>query len=106
MRGAKTKRCRNVWTALSPAVFPAAPILDIKQVFEDEHIHGVREMFVEVEHPVAGKITITGNPIKMSETATKVRTPAPLLGESNDEIYQELGFDAQTISNYKAKQVI
>lgn len=102
----KDKTVQECLDSIAPSGVPAAPILDIKQVYEDRHIHDAREMFVEVEHPVAGKITITGNPIKMSETAAKVRTSAPLLGENNDEIYQELGFDAQTISDYKAKQVI
>ena len=102
----KDKTVQECVDSITPSGVPVAPILDVKQVYEDKHIHEVREMFVEVEHPVAGKITITGNPIKMSETATKVRTAAPLLGADNVEIYRSLGFNDQTINDYKTRKII
>jgi len=85
---------------------PAAPIYDVKQMTEDKHIREARQMFVEVEHPIAGKITITGNPIKMSETPTTPRKCAPLLGEHNKEIYGKLGFDSVTLKEYEDKKII
>lgn len=85
---------------------PVAPIYDIKQVVEDKHIREAREMFVDVEHPVAGKITITGSPIKMSETPTTPEKCASTLGADNGEIYGALGLDAQTLQEYKAKRII
>ena len=91
---------------ITKAGVPVGPIFDLKQVYEDKHIHGAREMFVQVEHPVAGNITITGNPIKMSETPLKVRKSAPLLGEDNEEILIGLGYDTQTLEDYKARMII
>jgi len=88
------------------ADIPVAPIYNVKQVVEDTHIREAREMFVNVEHPVAGKITITGNPVKMSATPTTPTKCAPLLGEHNEEIYGALGFDSQTIKEYKEKKCI
>ncbi len=85
---------------------PVAPIYDIKQATEDEHIRNAREMFVEVEHPVAGKITITGNPIKMSATPTTPTKCAPLLGQDNESVYGSLGLDAETLKAYKEKKII
>ena len=61
---------------------PAAPIYDIAQVVADPHIGGAREMFVDIEHPVAGKMKITGSHIKLSETPTSIRKPSPALGEN------------------------
>ena len=69
---------------------PAGPIYNIKQVTEDPHIAGAREMFVEMEHPVAGKMKITGNQIKLSETPVAYRTPAPLLGQHTAAILEEM----------------
>ena len=46
-----------------------------------------REYFVEVDHPETGKVTYPGAPFKMSEASWKIRRPAPLLGQHNDEIY-------------------
>lgn len=88
------------------ADIPVAPIYDMKQVVEDPHISKAREMFVDVEHPVAGKITITGNPIKMSATPTTPVQCAPLLGEHNEEIFESLGYDRQTLQEYKARKCI
>ena len=91
---------------INKAGVPVAPIYDLKQVYEDKHISEAREMFVEVDHPIAGRITVTGNPIKMSETPPRVRKCAPSLGENNDELYTEIGLDMQTINEYRAKKII
>ncbi|KUK73221.1 MAG: Formyl-coenzyme A transferase (Formyl-CoA transferase) [Clostridiales bacterium 38_11] len=85
---------------------PTAPIYDVKRMAEDKHIRDARKMFVEVEHPVAGKITITGNPIKMSATPTTPNKCAPLLGEHNEEIYGYLGIESTTLKEYKEKKII
>jgi formyl-CoA transferase len=69
---------------------PAGPINTIEQVTRDPHIAGAREMFVEIEHPVAGKMRITGNQIKMSETPVHFRSAAPLLGQHTREVLREL----------------
>lgn len=82
---------------------PVAPIYNIKQVVEDEHISKHREMFVDVEHPIAGKITITGSPIKMSETPTTPNQCASLLGADTAEVLYSLGYDGETIEEYKRK---
>ncbi len=82
---------------------PAGPINNIKQVTEDPHIAGAREMFVEMEHPVAGKIKITGNQIKLSETPVAYRSPAPLLGQHTEEILQDfLGYSARDCETLRA----
>jgi CoA:oxalate CoA-transferase len=49
-----------------------------------------RGYFVEVDHPETGKVTYPGAPFKMSETPWKIRWPAPLLGQHNEEIYCKL----------------
>ena len=83
---------------------PAGPIYDIKQVTEDPHIAGAREMFVEIDHPVAGKMKITGNQIKLSATPVTYHDPAPLLGQHTDEILTEfLGMSADEIQKLKDK---
>ena len=45
---------------------PAGPINTIDRVVKDPHIAGAREMFVELDHPVAGKMKVTGNQIKFT----------------------------------------
>ncbi|MEG1578122.1 MAG: CoA transferase [Oscillospiraceae bacterium] len=67
---------------------PAAPINTIDRVVNDPHIAGAREMFVECDHPV-GKLKITGNQLKMTNSKIEEFRPAPLLGQHNVEVLQE-----------------
>jgi crotonobetainyl-CoA:carnitine CoA-transferase CaiB-like acyl-CoA transferase len=48
-----------------------------------------REMIVECDHPVAGKVKMVGVPVKLSETPGQVREPAPLLGQHTDQVLRE-----------------
>lgn len=69
---------------------PAAPINTIERVVKDPHITIDREMFVEMEHPIAGNMKITGQHIKLSDTKAEIKTPAPLLGQHNYEVLKSL----------------
>ena len=80
---------------------PAAPIMNLKDVSEDEHIAKVREMFVEMEHPIIGKMQVNGNPIKLMDTMPKIEKNAPLLGEDTKGVFMEmLGLSEKEIENY------
>ncbi|MCF6466050.1 CaiB/BaiF CoA transferase family protein [Clostridium sp. Cult2] len=85
---------------------PSCPINTIDRVVKDPHIAGAREMFVEVEHPVAGKMKITGNHIKFDQKKVDIKVPAPTLGQDNYKIYGELlGLSEQDIDSYIEKGV-
>jgi len=47
---------------------------------------------VETTHPIAGKVTSIGLPIKFSETPGSVRRAAPVLGQHTREVLREYGF--------------
>ena len=84
---------------------PAGPILDISQILADPHVKE-REMFVEMEHPTLGNITVNGCAIKLMGTPPAVRTPAPALGQDNGEIYRDLlGLDEAQYDALKEKHV-
>ncbi len=92
---------------IQDAGVPAAPIYSIDQVVADPHIAGAREMFVEVEHPVAGPMKVTGCQIKFSDTKSGVRTPAPTLGQHTDEILKKyLGMDDSDIARLREQQIL
>lgn len=103
----KTKTVQEIVDTLLAAGVPAAPIYNIEQVTQDPHIAGAREMFVEVEHPKAGKVTITGPHIKFSETKAGIRTPSPGLGEHNEAVLGELlGLSKEECDKLKAEGVL
>jgi crotonobetainyl-CoA:carnitine CoA-transferase CaiB-like acyl-CoA transferase len=57
-----------------------------RDAVEDPHFkeHG---FWVAIEHPVTGKQTYPGAPIRIGEGSWQVRRPAPLLGQHNHEIF-------------------
>ncbi|WP_340107367.1 CoA transferase [Pikeienuella sp. HZG-20] len=69
---------------------PAGPINDFGQVFAADHTIA-RDMVMEIDHPVEGRMKSLGFPVKLSGTPQKVRHPAPLLGQHVDEIVAEIG---------------
>lgn len=89
------------------AGLPAGPIFDMDDIANDEHIVGEREMLVKMDQPGIGEITVTGNPVKLSDTKATIRRPAPLLGQHNEEVYAEwMGFDKEKIEELKSKGIL
>ena len=75
--------------ALTKAGVPAAPVNNVEQAAHDPQL-AAREMFVECNHPVVGKFTMVGNPIKLTNHPITKYEPAPLLGADSEEIKAEL----------------
>lgn len=93
--------------ALLDAGIPACPINTIEMVTKDPHIAGAREMFFDIEHPIAGKTTLTGSHIKFSESKKDERTPSPTLGQDNIEIYSKLfNFTEKEIEDLAKEEII
>ena len=80
---------------------PAAPILNVAQVANNPHFRDERAMYVDVEHPQLGKVTITNQGIKMTKTNPYVRGCAPMLGQHNYEVLGELGYTSEEIAFMK-----
>ena len=70
---------------------PVGPVNDMAAIYADPHV-AARRMLVEVDQPDGSRpVTLAGQPIKMSESFTGIRSRAPLLGEHTDEILAEAG---------------
>lgn len=64
---------------------PCGPINTVSQVYTDEQLLA-RGFIWECEHPTAGPIKLSGSPIHLSETPTRLYKAPPLLGEDNEKI--------------------
>ena len=85
---------------------PVAPIYDVSDTVADPHL-AARGMFIEVEHPKAGRIKVPNFPVKFSETPGEVTSSAPLLGQDNREILTEvLGYTEEQIEELEKERVI
>ena len=78
---------------LLEAGIPAGPILSYPEAFGSDHAKA-RNMRMEIDHPVEGKVPNIGFPVKLSGTPQQVRRHPPLLGEHNDEVLAQLGIGA------------
>ena len=86
---------------------PAAPINDLNRVTTDPHIAVAREMIVPIKHPVIGDMKVNGNPIKLLDTKTEISRPAPMLGQDNEEIFENiLGLDKEKIHKLAEEGII
>ncbi|HWR41494.1 MAG TPA: CoA transferase [Patescibacteria group bacterium] len=103
----RTHTVTDVVEKMLKAGVPSAPIYNVAQVAADPHIAGDREMFIEQEHPKAGKVRLTGSPLKLSETPVNLEEPAPMLGQHNEAVYKDvLGLDAQQLAALKEEGII
>ncbi len=85
---------------------PFAAVMSAEDVVNSEHLK-TREFFVDVEHPLAGKIKYPGAPYKFSETPWEIENPAPLLGQHNEKIYCErLGYAKQDLVKLKEAGIV
>jgi CoA:oxalate CoA-transferase len=79
------------WLArLAPAGVPCGPIHDVAGVLSDPQVRA-RNMIVSVDDPVAGRLEMPGNPIKLDGRADPTtRPPAPELDANRAAILAEL----------------
>ena len=74
---------------LQAAGVAAAPVLNGKQLLEDEHL-AAQGRWVEVEHAILGKKWVMTSPWSLSDTPATVRHAAKLQGSGERYVYGEL----------------
>jgi crotonobetainyl-CoA:carnitine CoA-transferase CaiB-like acyl-CoA transferase len=82
---------RECTAALDAAEVPCAPVQNIDAVLADPQVRA-RNMIIEQEHPVLGKVRLANIPFTFSDCDVTPRTVAPLMGQHNRQIAARLGF--------------
>jgi benzylsuccinate CoA-transferase BbsE subunit len=83
----------------------SAPYNTPEGLLQDPHFRE-RGYWAEIDHPVTGRLTYPGAPFKMSEAGWKIRRPAPLLGQHNEEVYSEIGYSKEDLVQLRQAGVI
>ncbi len=94
----------EVTHTLQKAGVAAGASLNLEEVINDPHCKE-RGVFIEQNHPVAGKTVVYRSPWKSALTATN--PPAPCFGEHNNYVFKELlGMTVNEISKLVDEKVI
>lgn len=102
----KTRTVNEIVNQLQVIEIVCSPVPSFDQVCNDPHLIS-REMIIEVEQPVSGKVKTPGSLFKLSKTPGNINFPAPTLGEHNLEIYSTLlGHTEEEISQLSKEGVI
>ena len=66
-----------------------------------------RDMVVELEHPRAGPIRVTGVPVKLSDTPGAVESPPPVLGQHTEDVLSDwLGMSEVEVAELRRQEVV
>lgn len=85
---------------------PHAPILGIKDALSQPQAVA-REMVVETDHQILGKIPIVNRAIKFPGNRQPVPVAPPVLGQHTDEILRDiLGFTSEQIEKLRTSKVV
>lgn len=96
----------EVCAAFLAKSLPAGPVQDAKEVFDCPHLNQ-RDLFVETEDPILGKIKLMGSPLKLSATPEQLNGPVPLLGQHTEEVLRTvLGYSADQIAALSGEKVV
>ena len=90
---------------LAPVGIPIGAVRDLAAAFEDPQVAAL-DLIQTIQHPTAGAVKVVGPPYRFSKTPGTIRRHPPLLGEHNDELLRELGFDDAQIAAFRADGVI
>lgn len=85
---------------------PSGKIYRTPEMLEDAHFQA-REAIVSTLHPKFGELRMQNVAPKLSATPGGIRSPAPELGQHNDEVYRQvLDFSAGRIADLQTRGII
>ncbi|MFI1386131.1 CaiB/BaiF CoA transferase family protein [Embleya sp. NPDC020886] len=106
IEAALAERSAHEWgKILADVGVPAGPINTVDQALTHPQVLA-RDMIAKIDHPSAGTITMVGSPLKLSRTATTIRTAPPELGQHTDEVLTALGCTPKDLADLHAEGAV
>jgi len=83
----------------------AAPVYDIGQFLEDPHVQE-RGIVFEAPDDEMGEVPMHAVVPRLSRTPGALRTPAPKVGQHNEEVYTRIGYSNERLAALRQRGVI
>jgi crotonobetainyl-CoA:carnitine CoA-transferase CaiB-like acyl-CoA transferase len=83
----------------------AGPVYDIAQFLDDPHVQE-RGIVVDAPDDEMGETPMHAPVPRLSRTPGVLRTPAPTIGQHNDEIYARIGYSAERHAELRHRGII
>jgi len=101
------KRTTRDWVeALEAAGVPNGPINNLEQVFQEPQAVA-RGLRIELDHPLAGRVSLVRSPMRFSATPLEHKIPPPTLGQHTDEVLRGLlGMSEVEVARLRAEGVV
>lgn len=90
---------------LDGAGVPAGPVRFVEELLADEQVVS-NGLVVELEHSQAGKVTMVGPIVKMSETPLEAQGASPALSQDTVEILHDVGYSEEELAVLRQKGAI
>jgi len=96
---------QEVMETVAGSSVPCGAVFNTLELMHDKDLHA-RGIMTKIDHPVRGEVTVTGSPIKMSDSFVPVK-PSPIHGADNEAIYGAwLGYTPEEVKTLRAREVI
>jgi crotonobetainyl-CoA:carnitine CoA-transferase CaiB-like acyl-CoA transferase len=97
---------KEVMDILGGADITCGIVQEVPEVLQDAHLRE-RGTLQDITHPVVGKVTVMGSPVRFNEEPPVVDTPSPTLGQHNEIVYGRLlGLSDREMASLKEQGVI
>ena len=104
LEAAFLRRTTAEWIERLRGHVPIAPVYTVEEALADEQVLA-REMVVDVEHPVFGRIREVGCPIKIDGVTPRYEAAAPL-GADTAALLREIGIGPDAVDALRTRGVV
>ncbi len=95
----------DIVARLNEAGVPCGPILNIREVFENEQVRQLG-LTDQVRSAAQGELELQSIPYRLSRTPGALRAAAPERGEHTEEILRELGYSPEDIADFRHARLV
>jgi len=101
-----TQHKGSLFEQLMAAHIPCAPVRDLEEVVNDEHMHA-RGFLRWIDHPTLGRIVVPNSPLRFTGTPLTTHVPSRELGADNHAVYGAwLGLSEQALAELEHDGII